>query len=276
MGRGRPVLSGPRDLRADARWPPRPAPAVGRGQQSLLGLVSQFVGRLRPHVDRARHLCDQVSGGHGRVAEADLADRARRRRPARHAVLRRRARGALPCRDDAGDTWSLVRGLYDHPHRPQWKPGGGGLCLHTILPDPARRAAHPRRHLHRRRTTAPTTAARRGRRATSACAREFLPPDNRYPEFGQCVHKIAQHPSKPDRLFLQNHWGLYRSDDRGDSWQDIANGVPSDFGFCDGDRSARPGHRLHRADRIGPVPLHAGRQDCASTGRRTPARRGSR
>lgn len=38
--------------------------------------------------------------------------------------------------DDAGQTWSLVKGLYDHPHRPQWQPGGGGLCLHTILPDP--------------------------------------------------------------------------------------------------------------------------------------------
>ena len=39
--------------------------------------------------------------------------------------------------DDAGETWSLVKGLHDHPHRPQWQPGGGGLCLHTILPDPA-------------------------------------------------------------------------------------------------------------------------------------------
>ena len=61
---------------------------------------------------------------------------------------------------------------------------------------------------------------------------QFLPPENRYPEFGQCVHKIARHPSRPERLFLQNHWGLYRSDDRGDTWQDIANGVPSDFGFA--------------------------------------------
>jgi len=56
----------------------------------------------------------------------------------------------------------------------------------------------------------------------------FLP--EKYPEFGQCVHKIVLHESRPERLFLQNHWGLYRSDNLGDSWQDIARGVPSDFG----------------------------------------------
>ncbi|MGI9076714.1 MAG: WD40/YVTN/BNR-like repeat-containing protein [Gemmatimonadaceae bacterium] len=59
---------------------------------------------------------------------------------------------------------------------------------------------------------------------------EFMP--DKHPEFGQCVHKVVNHRNKPERLFLQNHWGLYRSDDWGDSWQDIANGVPSDFGFA--------------------------------------------
>jgi photosystem II stability/assembly factor-like uncharacterized protein len=133
--------------------------------------------------------------------------------------------------DDAGASWSLVRGLYDHPHRSKWMPGGGGLCLHTIVTDPS-----DSKHLHvaissgghyRSDDGGATWQARNvGVRA------EFLPPENRYPEFGQCVHKIARHPSKPTRLFLQNHWGLYRSDDRGDTWQDIANGVPSDFGFA--------------------------------------------
>jgi photosystem II stability/assembly factor-like uncharacterized protein len=59
---------------------------------------------------------------------------------------------------------------------------------------------------------------------------EFQP--EKYPEFGQCVHKVVQHPARPGRLFAQNHWGLYRSDDAGDSWQDVARGVPSDFGFA--------------------------------------------
>ena len=48
---------------------------------------------------------------------------------------------------------------------------------------------------------------------------DFLP--DKHPEFGQCVHKIVQHPARPDRLFLQNHWGLYRSDDWGDTWHDV-------------------------------------------------------
>jgi hypothetical protein len=133
--------------------------------------------------------------------------------------------------DDAGATWSLVEGLQNHPHRSKWMPGGGGLCLHTILP-----VASDRRRVHvaissgghyRTDDGGATWQARNvGVRA------QFLPPENRYPEFGQCVHKVVSHPSRPDRLFLQNHWGLYRSDDRGDSWQDIANGVPSDFGFA--------------------------------------------
>jgi hypothetical protein len=38
---------------------------------------------------------------------------------------------------NGGETWSLVRGLFDHPHRPRWMPGNGGLALHTIVLDPA-------------------------------------------------------------------------------------------------------------------------------------------
>jgi photosystem II stability/assembly factor-like uncharacterized protein len=124
-----------------------------------------------------------------------------------------------------------VKGLYDHPHRPQWQPGGGGLCLHTILPDPRNK-----QRMHIAISTGGVYRTDDGGQTWNSrnvgVRAQFLPPDQQYPEFGQCVHKIVSHPDNPDRLFLQNHWGLYKSEDGADSWTDIANGVPSDFGFA--------------------------------------------
>ena len=129
---------------------------------------------------------------------------------------------------DAGETWSLVRGLFEHPHRPRWMPGNGGLALHTIVLDPSdqRRmyVAISAGGVYRTEDGGGTwTAQNRGIRVVFA-------PD-KFPEFGQCVHKIAMHPERPERLFLQNHWGVYRSDNRAESWTDIGDGMPSDFGF---------------------------------------------
>lgn len=130
---------------------------------------------------------------------------------------------------DGGETFAPVDGLLNHEHRAKWMPGGGGLCLHTIVPDPS----NPERMgiaistggFYRTDDGGKTWRARnQGVRA------QFLP--DKYPEFGQCVHKVVHHPGAAGRLYLQNHWGLYRSDDWGDSWHDIANGVPSDFGFA--------------------------------------------
>jgi hypothetical protein len=136
---------------------------------------------------------------------------------------------ALFASRDGGETWSLVEGLWNHPQRPRWEPGGGGLCLHTILLDPV--------DSHRIGIAVSTggmyvteDGGKRWRPSNKGVRAEFLP--EKYPEFGQCVHKVVQSQRQPERMFLQNHWGLYRSDDRGESWADIANGVPSDFGFA--------------------------------------------
>jgi photosystem II stability/assembly factor-like uncharacterized protein len=158
---------------------------------------------------------------------------------------------------DAGATWALNRGLFDHPHRPQWQPGGGGLCLHTIVVDPANR---------RRMMVAISTGGcyrtddggRTWEPRNKGVRADFMP--DKYPEFGQCVHKVVQHPARPERLFLQNHWGLYRSDDGGDSWRDIANGVPSDFGFA---MAIHP----HDADTVYIVPIESDEFRCTPEGK---------
>lgn len=148
---------------------------------------------------------------------------------------------------DGGESWAPVESFLTHPHRPHWTPGAGGMCMHTILTDPGDAdrmlVAISTGGVYRTDDGGRTWPARNvGVRA------EFLP--DKHPEFGQCVHKVAHHPSRPERLFLQNHWGLYRSDDWGDSWTDVANGVPSDFGFA---MAVHP----HEPDTVYIVPLES-------------------
>ena len=124
-------------------------------------------------------------------------------------------------RDD-GETFSLVRGLYDHPHRPRWMPGLGGLTLHTIVLD----AQNPQR-MYVAISAGGVYATEDGGRTWQARNRgiRVVHMPEKYPEFdGQCVHKVVMHPARPERLFLQNHWGLYRSD-RGAQQKDAFHGA---------------------------------------------------
>ncbi|MGI5489230.1 WD40/YVTN/BNR-like repeat-containing protein [Microtetraspora malaysiensis] len=132
--------------------------------------------------------------------------------------------------EDGGATFSLVEGLWNHPSRPMWQAGGGGLCLHTIVPhpvDPERIAiaASAVGFFRSFDGGASWEPANKNIRAP------FFPEGAQYPEFGQCVHKVAAHPERPERLYLQHHFGVYRSDDFGGSWRDIGSDLPSDFGF---------------------------------------------
>lgn len=135
--------------------------------------------------------------------------------------------------EDRGKSWNPVTAFNDHPHAKTWHPGAGGLCLHTILPLPGA--------FHVALSTGGHYVSRDGLKSfepeNDGIDAHFQP--NRNPEYGQCVHKIAAHPSRPERLFLQNHGGaedrqdlsVLRSDDGGRKWTPIAKGLPIDFGF---------------------------------------------
>jgi photosystem II stability/assembly factor-like uncharacterized protein len=129
---------------------------------------------------------------------------------------------------DRGETWSLNRGLWKHPHRKHWTPGFGGLCLHTIVTDPKNKndikIAISTGGVYQSADGGETWGS------TNKGVSAYFMPDN-YPEFGQCVHKIARHPSKKNLYFLQNHHGVYRSRDGARTWDEIENGLPSNFGF---------------------------------------------
>ena len=134
---------------------------------------------------------------------------------------------------DGGDSWEMVAGISNHAHSRQWHPGNGGLCMHTILREGDR--------VHVGISTGGHYLSEDGggtfEASNKGIGAGFVP--DPYPEFGQCVHKIAGHPDRPGRLYIQNHggWpdrpgiGVLRSDDHGHTWESIAEGLPSDFGF---------------------------------------------
>ncbi|HEY7898551.1 MAG TPA: exo-alpha-sialidase [Gemmatimonadaceae bacterium] len=129
---------------------------------------------------------------------------------------------------DAGGSWQEVSGLRKHGSGPKWQPGAGGMCLHTIILDPANpdrmfiaiSAAGAFRTDDGGATWRPIN---RGLRS------EYIPDPNA--DVGHCVHRIAMHRSRPNVLFMQKHWDVMRSDDAGDTWHEVSGNLPTDFGF---------------------------------------------
>lgn len=131
---------------------------------------------------------------------------------------------------DRGQTWDHMEGLQKHPSRPEWQPGGAGLILHALVP-------HPQDEdqmwigisavgvFHTADGGKTWETRNRGTRS------DYLPEDQRYPEFGQCVHSLVLAPGMQNRLYQQNHCGMYRSEDGGRNWESIEAGLPSTFGF---------------------------------------------
>lgn len=136
--------------------------------------------------------------------------------------------GALFRSEDDGLTWQNISGLTDHPTREQWQAGAGGMMVHTIIQDPnddqrmfvAISAAGVFRTEDGGQSWSPKNEGTRA---------DFLP--EKYPEVGQCCHHLVMSPEDSNVLYQQNHCGVYRSRNGGESWDDIAAGLPAHFGF---------------------------------------------
>ena len=129
---------------------------------------------------------------------------------------------------DGGKSWHELAGLRGHGTGPQWQPGAGGMCLHSIIINPknpeqmfiAISAAGAFRTDDGGKTWKPIN---RGLKS------EYIPDPNA--EIGHCVHHIAMHPAHPGVLFMQKHWDVMRSDSAGDQWKEVSGNLPTDFGF---------------------------------------------
>jgi photosystem II stability/assembly factor-like uncharacterized protein len=131
---------------------------------------------------------------------------------------------------DGGATFEVNRGLWQQPSRDRWQPGAGGLCLHSIVPwpgEPDRLATG----ISAAGVWLTDDGGATWRRGNEGIVARYLPEDSPEDEVALCVHQLKRAAKRPERLFMQFHGGVYRSDDAGETWNDIADGLPSDFGF---------------------------------------------
>ena len=129
---------------------------------------------------------------------------------------------------DGGQSWQELSGLRGHVSGPQWQPGAGGMCLHTIIVDPA----NPRRifiAISAAGAFRTDDGGQTWKPINRGLRSEYIP--DATAEVGHCVHHVALHPSRPNVLFMQKHWDVMRSEDAGESWHEVSGNLPSDFGF---------------------------------------------
>jgi photosystem II stability/assembly factor-like uncharacterized protein len=129
---------------------------------------------------------------------------------------------------DGGQTWEEMSGLRKHGSGSQWAPGAGGLCVHTVILDPA-----DAQRMFIAISAAGAFRSDDGGASWKAINQglhsNHIPDPNA--EVGHCVHHVAQHRARPHVLFMQKHWDVMRSDDAGDHWVEVSGNLPTDFGF---------------------------------------------
>ena len=129
---------------------------------------------------------------------------------------------------DGGKNWHELSGLRGHGTGPQWQPGAGGMCLHTIILD----KKNPNRiyiAISAAGAFRSDDAGKTWKPINQGLVSQYIPDPKA--EVGHCVHHVAMHPSKPDTLFMQKHWDVMRSDNSGDRWHEVSGNLPTDFGF---------------------------------------------
>jgi len=132
-------------------------------------------------------------------------------------------------RDD-GETWQLNEALWRHPTRPRWRRDSGGLSVHSIAPwpgDPERLALA----ISAAGVWLSEDGGATWSHGNEGIVADYLPEEAQATAIDLCVHHLERARRRPERLFLQFHGGVYRSDDAGRTWIDIAAGLPHDFGF---------------------------------------------
>jgi photosystem II stability/assembly factor-like uncharacterized protein len=130
---------------------------------------------------------------------------------------------------DGGQSWTELAGLRGHGSGPSWQPGAGGMCLHTIIQHPS----DPQRifvAISAAGAFRTDDGGQTWRPVNRGLKSEGIPDETA--EVGHCVHRLAMHPSRPEVLFMQKHWDVMRTDNAGESWQEVSGNLPTDFGFA--------------------------------------------
>jgi photosystem II stability/assembly factor-like uncharacterized protein len=130
---------------------------------------------------------------------------------------------------DGGESWQELSALRGHGTGPDWQPGAGGMCLHTVILDPA----NPARIYIAISAVGAFRSDDGGatwKPINKGLYSKYIPNPNA--EVGHCVHHIAMNPARPDVLFMQKHWDVMRSDNAGDEWVKVSGNLPTDFGFA--------------------------------------------